>query len=186
MFSLIFARTNSWANNGDAGDLRRHRTHYDVIVFFCRLVYSLTINSSGSSKYGVEENIFCNINSWLPWTYDTHTIANCFTGNMLFALDKASSLALQWRHNGPQITRLTIVYSSVYSDADQRKHQSSASLAFVWGIHRWPVNSPHKWPVTLKMFPFDDVIMGLADSKGRESGSILHAHHMWRSRSSAN
>ena len=58
-----------------------------------------------------------------------------------------------------QITSLTIVYSTVYSDADQRKHQSSASLAFVWGIHRGPVNSPHKWPVTRKMFPFDDVIM---------------------------
>ena len=59
------------------------------------------------------------------------------------------------------ITSLTIVYSTVYSDADQRKHQSSASLAFVWGIHRGPVNSPHKWPVTQKMFPFDDVIMCL-------------------------
>ena len=58
-----------------------------------------------------------------------------------------------------QITSLTIVYSTVYSEADQRKHQSSASLAFVWGIHRGPVNSPHKWPVTRKMFPFDDVIM---------------------------
>ena len=58
-----------------------------------------------------------------------------------------------------QITSLIIVYSTVYSDADQRKHQSSASRAFVWGIHRGPVNSPHKWPVTRKMFPFDDVIM---------------------------
>ena len=58
-----------------------------------------------------------------------------------------------------QITSLAIVYSTVYSDVDQRKHQSSASLAFVWGIHRGPVNSPHKWPVTRKMFPFDDVIM---------------------------
>ena len=58
-----------------------------------------------------------------------------------------------------QITSLTIVYSTVYSGADQSKHQSSASLAFVWGIHRGPVNSPHKWPVTRKMFPFDDVIM---------------------------
>ena len=60
-----------------------------------------------------------------------------------------------------QITSLTIVYSIVYSDADQRKHQSSASLAFVWGIHRGPVNFPHKWPVTRKMFPFDDVIMSV-------------------------
>ena len=59
-----------------------------------------------------------------------------------------------------QITSLTIVYSFVYSGTDQRKHQSSASLVFVWGIHRGRVNSPHKWPVTRKMFPFDDVIMG--------------------------
>ena len=58
-----------------------------------------------------------------------------------------------------QITSLTIVYSTVYSGADQRKHQSSASLAFVRGIHRRPVNSPHKGPVTRKMFPFDYVIM---------------------------
>ena len=59
----------------------------------------------------------------------------------------------------PQITSLTIVYSTVYSGADQRKHQSSSSLAFVLGIHRWLMNYPHKWPVTRKMFPFDDVIM---------------------------
>ena len=60
-----------------------------------------------------------------------------------------------------QISSLTIVYSSVYSGADQRKHQSSVSLAFVavLGIHRWLVNSPHKWPVMQKMFPFDDTIM---------------------------
>ena len=62
----------------------------------------------------------------------------------------------RWRLKSPS---LNIVYSAVYSGADQRKHQSSASLAFVRGIHRWPVNSPHKWPVTRKMFPFDDVIM---------------------------
>ena len=57
------------------------------------------------------------------------------------------------------ITSLTIVYSTDYSGVDQRKHQSSASLAFVRGIHRGPVNSPHKRPVTRKMFPFDDAIM---------------------------
>ena len=43
----------------------------------------------------------------------------------------------------PQITSLTIVYSTVYLGADLSKHQSSPSLAFVWGIHRGPVNSPH-------------------------------------------
>ena len=63
-----------------------------------------------------------------------------------------------------QITSLTVVYSTVYSCTDQRKHQSSASLAFVRGIHRGPVNSPHKWPVTRKMIPFDDVIMILQNT----------------------
>ena len=54
-----------------------------------------------------------------------------------------------------QITGATIVYSTVY----QRKYQSSVSLAFVRGIHRWSVKSPHKGPVPRKVFPFDDVIM---------------------------
>ena len=58
-----------------------------------------------------------------------------------------------------QITSLAIVYSTVYSGADQRKHQNTASPAFVQGIQRGPVNSPHKGPVPRKMFPFDDVIM---------------------------
>ena len=69
-----------------------------------------------------------------------------------------------------QIIILTTVYSTVYWGADQRKHQSSTSLAFVWGIHRSPVNSPHKWPVTWKMFSFDDVIM--SDLK------MQYLHHM--------
>ena len=58
-----------------------------------------------------------------------------------------------------QITSLVIVHSTVYSGTDERKHQSSTSLAFVREIHQWPVNSPHKRPVTRKLFPFDDVIM---------------------------
>ena len=58
-----------------------------------------------------------------------------------------------------QITSLTIVYSTVYSGADQRKHQRSTSLAFVRWMHRWPVNSLHKGLIKRKMFPFDDVIM---------------------------
>ena len=48
------------------------------------------------------------------------------------------------------------------SGAHQRKYQSSASQAFVWGIHRSLVNSPHKWPVTQKMYPFDDVTMDVS------------------------
>ena len=58
-----------------------------------------------------------------------------------------------------QITSLTIVYTTIYPGADQIKQLSPASLAFGWGIHRGPRNSPHKWPVTWIILPFDDVIM---------------------------
>ena len=75
-----------------------------------------------------------------------------------------------------QITSATSVYSSVYSGEDQRKHQSSASLAFVRGIHRSPVNSPHKWLVTRKMFPFDDVIMRYLDHQKRHSDGHPLSH----------
>ena len=74
---------------------------------------------------------------------------------------------LKWNHHNDvimsamssQITTLTIVYSTVYLGADQRKHQSSALLGSVRGIHWWPVNCPHKGPVTRKIFPFGDAIM---------------------------
>ena len=58
-----------------------------------------------------------------------------------------------------QITSLAIIYPTVCSGTEQRKHQSSASLVFARGIHCLPVNSPHKGPVARKKFPFDDVIM---------------------------
>ena len=73
------------------------------------------------------------------------------------------------------ITSLSIVYSSVRSGADQRKYQSPASLAFGRGIHRGPVNSPHKWPVTRKMFSFDDVIMAYFISSPFDS----YTFHKW-------
>ena len=64
-----------------------------------------------------------------------------------------------------QITSLTIDYSSVHSGPDQRKHQSSASLAFVREIQWWPVNSQHKWSVTWKTFQFDDAIMSVSNQE---------------------
>ena len=95
----------------------------------------------------------CQVSPQLSWGDTCQIWTWYFTRNQCFISDiKMGMLA-------SQITSLTIVYLTVYSDADQRKYQSSASLAFVWGIHRGPVNSLHKWPVTRKMFPFDDVIM---------------------------
>ena len=87
--------------------------------------------------------------------------------------------SLQCRYNwrdGVSITSLTIVYLTVNSGADQRKHQSSASLAFVRGIHRWPVNCLHKWPVMRNMFPFDHVIM--YDGKITVKNSTEFTYHI--------
>ena len=69
---------------------------------------------------------------------------------------------LQWRHTEcddfSKHRRLDCVLN-LLSGTDQSKHQSPASLAFVRGIHRWPVDSRHKGPITGKMFAFNDVIM---------------------------
>ena len=73
-----------------------------------------------------------------------------------------------------QITNLMIVYSSVNSGTDQRKHLSSASLAFVRGIHRWPVNSPHRGPVTRKMSPSAAMILRVTDHK-----ETIVGQHCW-------
>ena len=70
--------------------------------------------------------------------------------------------SLEWRHNGrdsvsnhqPHVCILNRLFRR-----RSKKTSNSASLAFARGIQRWPVNSRHKWPVTRKMFPFDDVIM---------------------------
>ena len=73
-------------------------------------------------------------------------------------MDEKPLISLQWRHN--ERDGISNHHPQPFiQGADQRKHQSSMSLAFVRGIHRWPVNSPHKGPVTRKMFPFDDIIM---------------------------
>ena len=94
-----------------------------------------------------------------------------------------------------QITSLTIVHSTFYSDVVQRKHHSSASLAFVWGIHRGLVNSQHKWPVTWKMFPFsfDETIPARTRSLSPEglSDKPYDAHNecpggIWRIRNTNN
>ena len=78
------------------------------------------------------------------------------------------------------ITGVAIVFSTVCSGADQRKHQSFASLACVSGIHRGPVNSANKWPVTQKMFPFGDVIMFVDDPLEISSPRMMTAPWIYR------
>ena len=67
---------------------------------------------------------------------------------------------LQWCYNeGDVVSNHRILDCLLFSGADQRKHQSSASPVFVSGMKWWPTDSPHKWPVTRKIFSFDDVSM---------------------------
>ena len=98
-------------------------------------------------------------------TGDTHFEHSCINkwtrlrdqvmGTPALYLIETTSKWVRWRLKSPASPLFT---KNRYSGADQRKHQSSASLVFAWGIHRRPLNSPHKWPVTRKMLPFGDVI----------------------------
>ena len=118
------------------------------------VVWSMKMNSVSGRQRKFEKKKKKNV-----CNYSQHCVCCCTI--TIRCLD-VSMHTLQWCHNerdGISCHQLKIVYSTIYSGADQRKHQSSASLAFVQGIHRWPVNCPHKWPVTWKMFPFDDIIM---------------------------
>ena len=90
----------------------------------------------------------------IPWPWHGRHVNNFSSSALVFHNNDVIMSTVAF-----QITSLTIVYSSFYSDADQRTHQSSASLAFVREIHRWPVHSPQKGLVTRKLLPFDDVIM---------------------------
>ena len=109
--------------------------------------------------------------------HNTRCIKRSYNGRLCsYHAESTKPITLQWRHSerdgvSNHQPHDCLFNTTVYSDADQRKHQSSASLAFVRGIHRWPVNSPHKGPVTRKMFPFDDVIMNLP---------IMESKFIWR------
>ena len=138
---------------------------WSTVIHYCN-VYTISLNQMLLALY-IHEYIFFNpIVSNEGWYRDRQCVT-IGSSNRIDLVPNRSQTGASIIHYddvimgamASQITSLTIVYSTIYSGADQRKHQSSASLAFVRGIHRGPVNSPHKWPVTRKMFPFDDVIM---------------------------
>ena len=73
---------------------------------------------------------------WFKLRLGINEVHNCYPLDTIKSSERDPgpvliAAALGWRHN-------------IYSGADQRKHQSSASLVFVRGIYRWPMNSPHK------------------------------------------
>ena len=112
-------------------------------------------------KFTVLWRFMSSLTQWI-------NISDSFTGETIIVLllYVQNFITIRWSETeitmsvvASQLTSLTSVYWTVCSGADQRIHQSSVLLAFVRGFHRRPVNSPHKGPVTRKMFPFDDVIL---------------------------
>ena len=178
MFSLNCAWINGWVNYREAGDLRRHRTDNDVTVMniqfgstiedplfkFRDPLTTLPIDVLQPNEANPLAASCCLQRICLTWSILKFSNTFCWSFAIIGIVGKIPLrfMPLQWRHNGRDgvsnrqlhdclLNRLLCVY--------QRKHRSSASLAVVRRIHRWLVNSPHKWPVTRKMFPFDDVIM---------------------------
>ena len=99
---------------------------------------------------------------WNKWEVDFVNIRYCGTSHGYSLGITDNSLAIRWCHNGRESVSNQQPHDCLLNRLFSRrskKHQSSAPLAFVRGIRRGPVNSPHKLPVTRKMLPFDDVIM---------------------------
>ena len=167
VFSLICVWINGWVNSREAGDLRRYRAHYYVTVMwieFTQKSAQLDAHRTNMPEASPDGNRFPTSKTSRTWAFSQllllcgrHHRSPVFVKIMVNYLTHYDDVVMG--AIASHITSLTIVYTTVYWDSDQSKHQSSASLAFVWGIHRGPVNSPHKGPVTRKMFPFDDVIM---------------------------
>ena len=125
VFSLICTPIWGWVNNREAGELRCHCTHYDVIV--------MLMSDTSDAWYSI-------------WNGACTLVCHCSAETKVFHYTDVIMSP-----KSSQITSVSIVCSTVCSRADQRKLQSSTSVAFM--------NSPHKGSVMRKMFPFDDVIM---------------------------
>ena len=141
-------------------------------------IWKYCLHSFGHFAYALHQALIMYIHTRSKIGYECtcrcHSIWQCQASHWHYSDVIMSTMVYQ-------ITSLMIVYSTVHPGTEQRKHQSSASLAFVRGIHRSPVNSPHKGPVMRKMFPFDDIIMAgsiymswwLGDSKAMET-DLMH------------
>ena len=143
-----------------------YQWHIDSIVIVMDILYHVQANISNNfssttkrnyNKSAKQQHIYRIIKvtskpsrALIHWTVRRLTTRSC-----------EITKPLQWRHIEGDVSnhQSRDCLLNRYLGVDQRKHRCSASLAFMWGIHRWPVNSPHKEPVTRKMFPFDDVIM---------------------------
>ena len=132
----------------------RSKFHFNIHVFE-NDNFLLTESNSANTIHGIIIHTFL-FSHWLGfWFTFEYCCSNWDAWKLLYSHYSDVIIGAM----AFQITNLTIVYSIVYSSAGQRKHQSSASLAFVRGIHGSPLNSPHKWPVPQKIFLFDDIFI---------------------------
>ena len=124
---------------------------HGIISHEISLIYSYVPGSYSQTK-----EIAAVSRSAARWTVTSHRLSvsvDCKVWNSRSAT--ISRQPLEWRHNerdGVSNHQSLDCLPNRFFGPDQRKHQISASLVFVRGIHRWPVNSPHKGPVSWKCF----------------------------------
>ena len=161
MFCLICAWKNGSAYNQDAGDLRRHRAHYDVTVMRQAITWS-----------NVNRDLWrlMVIMSWTnhSFTHDGEVITNI-------------SITLQWLHNDchgvSNHPHMDCLLNRLFSHISKKASKLRVT-GLCEGNRRWPVDSPHEGPVMQKIFPFDDIIM-------KFDGSMImlfiskNAHQRW-------
>ena len=151
-------RSNAWVTSKAQSSIDMFVFHFVAIGPYNKFhICSWKLKSNVAMK--IEQNLI-----WLP-----------IGRGHQFCQNESYYEAIAWAHYNDvkmstlasQITCLTIVYSTVYSRVDQWKYLSPVSLDFVGGIHRRPVNSPHKGSVTRKMLPLYDVIMAEVRARRR-------------------
>ena len=143
---LWYAR---WVNNRKAGDLRRHRAHYDVIVMKPTDHWMM---------------VFMVLFQWCSYIYCKVIILKTFDLAFIIALYDGTSdaMSLHWRHNYHDGVSNHQPQSCLLNRLFRRRSKKTSKLRVTGlcaGNSPGSVNSPHKGPVTWKMFPFDDVFM---------------------------
>ena len=132
MFTLICVWINGCVNNREAGDLRRYCAHYGVTI--CCVLFMLCLHGYGYELISVVIGI---VHLWV-------------------------AISLQWRNNERDSVSNHQPDGCLSNCLFRRRSKKTSKLRVTGlcaGNSPGPVNSPHKGPVTRKMFPFDDVIM---------------------------
>ena len=134
----------------------------DISQTSCDVYHQKLISNEICNDLLIDSTSYIIFTQCIYQIYPFHNLILCLA--KIFSIEDVWIAAMHYndfimRAMASQITSLRIVYR--FFRHRSKKLQSSASLAFVRGIHRWLVNSPHKGPVTRKMFPLDDVIMKL-------------------------